>query len=592
MTEAFVQNTLKCLVITIVFCCLVSGVQARTASSVSSEPTIQYVHSSDTLTLSHVQQLPDAQWTPLETKRASFGYTNDEYWFHFPLLSEPYARVLHIGYPLLDEVTVHLVTSKGTQTYAMGDTKPFYERPIPTAEFAIPIDKHASGQVYIQAKTQSSMRLPISVRSNVQFFETQMNWRIAEGVYFGVLLCMTVYNLFGFLGSREIEFGLYSLYTLCFAGLMMSLEGVGFQYLWPDSLYLQEKGIPIFGSLTLLTGALFAYQLLELKRYRKTWGRGLMVMIGLAVVSLVIGVFADYQVSIQVMLSLAAPCCLLLLLIGAFFWYKGFTYARIYTIAWACLLISVAVNSLGYLGVIDSMFIQRHAIMLGSGIEVLLLSWVLAVRYNEQRRQRLESEKRHSRELEESVDERTFELQIALRELQNANTELEQRNTEDPLTGLYNRRYFREHLNRELRRSKRRDMPLALVILDVDHFKPVNDTYGHLVGDQILQQLAQLMKHHAKRAADVVCRYGGEEFAIILPETSLDEGWTFSTQLLEQVRESPFETEAGPLSITLSIGVASTSEQAYDTVDDLFKAADNALYAAKNTGRDQVATPS
>ncbi|MCJ8317162.1 MULTISPECIES: diguanylate cyclase [unclassified Idiomarina] len=550
---------------------------------------IEYTNSEQKLSLDEVTLLDGDLWSELKTDRASFGYTTDEYWFRFQLKDSNIDRVLHIAYPLLDELNIYIQTDAGIKTYKLGDTKPFHERPIPTSEFAVPLPKGTSGTVYLSASSQSSMRLPIAVRSNIGFFETQMNRRIAEGIYFGVLLCMAVYNLFGFVASREPEFGLYSLYTVFFAGLMLSLEGLGFHYLWPESIYLQDKGIPIFGSLTFLTAALFAYQLLELKRYRNTLGRGLMVMAFLSAASLVVGIFASYRISIHVLLILAAPGCFFLLLVGAYLWRKGFLYARIFTLAWCSLLLSVVANSLGYLGVIDSMFIQRHAIMLGSGIEILLLSWVLAVRYNEQRKERLAAQKKYNQELEENVEERTFELQIALRELQDVNSELEQKNMEDPLTGLYNRRYFQQHLERELRRTLRRELPLALLMIDVDRFKPINDTHGHMVGDQILKQLANLMRQHAKRAADVVCRYGGEEFAIILPETDLDDARIFAEQLLSMVREHAFETDVGEQRISISAGVISTSNRIFDNVDELFKAADEALYTAKNQGRDQVA---
>ena len=590
MTKAFSLNVLKWLVTAFVLLVvMMPAAQAQLLPTSQSELAIEYTSSEQKLDLETARNLSASQWSKLETDRASFGYTSDEYWFRFQLDNKPYDRILHIAYPLLDELTIYIIQTEGVRTYQMGDTVPFGERPIPTSEFAVPLPENTKGEIYIKTNTQSSMRLPIAVRTEIGFFETQMNRRIAEGIYFGVLLCMAVYNLFGFIASRESEFGLYSLYTLFFAGLMLSLEGLGFHYLWPNSLYLQDKGIPIFGSLTFLTAALFAYQLLELKRYRYTWGRGLMVMAFLSAISLLIAIFASYRISIHVLLSLAAPGCLFLLLVGAYMWRKGFVYARIFTLAWCSLLVSVVANSLGYLGVIDSMFIQRHAIMIGSGIEILLLSWVLAVRYSVQRKERLQAERRYNRELAESVDERTFELQVALRELQDVNTELEQKNTEDPLTGLYNRRYFQQHLDRELRRTLRRELPLALLMIDVDHFKPVNDTHGHLAGDQILQQLAGLMQKHAKRAADIVCRYGGEEFAIILPETDLQEAEIFAKQLLEQVRETEFETNAGLLKITLSVGVISTSTRVFDNVDELFKAADDALYAAKHDGRDRVA---
>ncbi|HAD49046.1 MAG TPA: hypothetical protein DCF92_09635, partial [Idiomarina sp.] len=394
----------------------------------------------------------------------------------------------------------------------------------------------------------------------------------------------------GFVASREPEFGLYSLYTLFFGGLMLSLDGLGFRYLWPESLFLQDKGIPIFGSLTLLTAALFAYQLLRLKQYRRTLARGLFIMAGLSFFTLLVGIFASYRISIHVLLTLAAPGCLYLLIVGAYLWRKGFVYARMFTIAWGTLLLSVMANSLGYLGVIDSMFIQRHAIMLGSGIEILLLSWVLAVRYNEQRREKLEAQQRYNEELEGSVEERTFELQIALRELQDVNAELEKRNYEDSLTGLYNRRYFSQQIEKEYRRAYRSKRPLSLLMVDIDHFKKVNDTYGHFIGDQILKGMADRLKDSAKRPGDIVCRYGGEEFAVILADCSQAQAEAFADRLVTQVRSQPFETDSGARHITISVGVAELNSQSGQSTEHLFKAADEALYRAKREGRDQVVT--
>ncbi|MAK72386.1 MAG: hypothetical protein CMF19_10150, partial [Idiomarinaceae bacterium] len=251
---------------------------------------------------------------------------------------------------------------------------------------------------------------------------------------------------------------------------------------------------------------------------------------------------------------------------------------------------SVMANSLGYLGVIDSMFIQRHAIMLGSGIEILLLSWVLAVRYNEQRREKLEAQQRYNEELEGSVEERTFELQIALRELQDVNAELEKRNYEDSLTGLYNRRYFSQQIEKEYRRAYRSKRPLSLLMVDIDHFKKVNDTHGHFIGDQILKGMADRLKDSAKRPGDIVCRYGGEEFAVILADCSQAQAEAFADRLVTQVRSQPFETDSGARHITISVGVAELNSQSGQSTEHLFKAADEALYRAKREGRDQVVT--
>lgn len=589
MLSRWIYGLLALLLLVILALWYRANVQPRVADAGESL-AISYFSSTQPISLKEVAAIAPERWQALPEQRASFGYTNKQYWFRFTLNSAFYDRVLHIGYPLLDQLNLYWQQADSLTTFSLGDKQPYYERPILTSEFSIPIPAGESGTMIISAQTESSMRLPISIRSEQEFFDAQMQKRLAEGIYFGVLLCMAVYNLFGFVASREPEFGIYSLYTLFFGGLMLSLDGLGFRYLWPDSLYLQDKGIPIFGSLTFLTAALFAYQLLRLKDYRRTLARGLYIMAGLSVLSLIIGMTASYRVSIHVLLVLAAPGCLYLLIIGAYLWRKGLVYARMFTIAWGTLLLSVMANSLGYLGLIDSMFIQRHAIMLGSGIEILLLSWVLAVRYNEQRKEKLEAQQRYNQELADNVEERTFELQIALRELQEVNAELEKRNFEDALTGLFNRRYFSQQLEKEYRRAYRNQQPLSLLMVDIDHFKKLNDTHGHFIGDQVLQGLAQHLQDAAKRPGDTVCRYGGEEFAVILADCSQQQAQAFALSLIEGVRESRFKTDAGPCKITISIGVAELANISSQSTEYLFKAADEALYRAKREGRDQVVT--
>ncbi|HCQ71705.1 MAG TPA: hypothetical protein DIU06_06115, partial [Rhodospirillaceae bacterium] len=357
---------------------------------------------------------------------------------------------------------------------------------------------------------------------------------------------------------------------------------------WPNWLYLQDKGIPIFGSLTLLTAALFAYQLIRLKNYRRTLARGLFIMAGLALVSLAVGAFSSYKVGIHALLALAVPGCLYLLIIGVYLWKKGLIYARMFTIAWGALLLSVMVNSLGYLGIIDSMFIQRHAIMLGSGLEILLLSWVLAVRYNEQRRERLIAQQRYNEELETRVEERTFELEITLRELQEANNELEQRNLEDPLTGLHNRRYFTQQIEREYRRSRRNQKPMCLLMIDIDKFKAVNDTYGHGVGDEVLKVFAERLKSKL-RSIDTVARYGGEEFVVILPDVSVERAYRVAERLRMSIANDPFKCSApgGLLKVTSSFGGAIIGAEEENVLKALERA-DKCLYEAKEGGRNCV----
>jgi len=157
----------------------------------------------------------------------------------------------------------------------------------------------------------------------------------------------------------------------------------------------------------------------------------------------------------------------------------------------------------------------------------------------------------------------------------------------DHLTGLFNRRYLGETLEREMRRSKRKDAPLALIMLDLDHFKRFNDTYGHEAGDNLLRALGIFLKNHI-RQEDVPCRYGGEEFVLILPETTLAVALKRAEEIREKVPQLPVNQRGQLLeSATVSLGVAIFPDHGA-TGEELLRAADDAMYQAKRGGRDRV----
>jgi len=158
----------------------------------------------------------------------------------------------------------------------------------------------------------------------------------------------------------------------------------------------------------------------------------------------------------------------------------------------------------------------------------------------------------------------------------------------DSLTGLYNRRFLQEALDLELRRAVRRSLPVAFVMLDVDGFKKVNDAYGHVAGDLLLQALATLLQSKI-RASDVLCRYGGDEFCIVMPETSLEHAAMRGDECRSAVKLLSVQWDGKILpGITISLGVAAFPS--CPTSDVLFREADSALYSAKSSGCDRVQT--
>ncbi|MEW6742286.1 MAG: GGDEF domain-containing protein [Planctomycetota bacterium] len=171
---------------------------------------------------------------------------------------------------------------------------------------------------------------------------------------------------------------------------------------------------------------------------------------------------------------------------------------------------------------------------------------------------------------------------LRLREL------LRQQAIQDPLTGLFNRRYLEDNLLRELARAQRRNAPLCLAMLDLDHFKRFNDAYGHEAGDLLLRELGRVLRENLRKS-DIVCRYGGEEFVLVLPDSSVADTRARVEQISVLVKGLQIRRGEQLLAATtVSAGIVSVPEHG-STVEELVRSADGALYAAKQAGRDRVA---
>ena len=173
------------------------------------------------------------------------------------------------------------------------------------------------------------------------------------------------------------------------------------------------------------------------------------------------------------------------------------------------------------------------------------------------------------------------------KELLETNKRLELLSITDGLTKLYNHRYFQDELLRAFEESHRYQRPLSLAIIDLDFFKKINDTYGHAVGDEVLKCVSKLFRDSV-RSSDLAARYGGEEFAVMMPETQLEDAITFSEKIRLLIEETQMPTQAGPLPVTVSIGVAAVPHSRIRSAKELVVQADKALYRAKKNGRNQV----
>jgi diguanylate cyclase (GGDEF)-like protein len=197
-----------------------------------------------------------------------------------------------------------------------------------------------------------------------------------------------------------------------------------------------------------------------------------------------------------------------------------------------------------------------------------------------------ESSKDEVWELKHSIYNMAVSLKHAFEELKEKQKELEELAYYDPLTGLPNRRFFFDHANLILESAKRYRTPLTLLLIDLDHFKKINDTYGHEAGDLLLKNFTEVLRKNSRKS-DLPARLGGEEFALLMPNTDLQQGRVVAERIRQEFQNSIIVYEGREIKMTLSGGLASYGPDV-EGIDDLIRMADEALYKAKELGRNRI----
>jgi diguanylate cyclase (GGDEF)-like protein len=186
----------------------------------------------------------------------------------------------------------------------------------------------------------------------------------------------------------------------------------------------------------------------------------------------------------------------------------------------------------------------------------------------------------------EEVEKVNHELTARLEEIQQLQAQLQELAIRDPLTNCYNRRFLFESIEREFSRALREDYPVSIIMLDIDHFKNINDTFGHKAGDAVLRDTGALMLQH-NRQSDIVARYGGEEFIILLPNMPLKTAANRAEDLRKLIAKRQCRVDENTIMVTVSLGIAGFPKHGR-VYEEVLEAADKALYTAKNTGRNRV----
>lgn len=479
------------------------------------------------------------------------GSAPKPHWVYLPLhnnATQNQRRILEIGPVWIDQMNIYLVHEQRVlQTFYAGDLKPGQQRPVPSQGFIFTLDIPPGGSgVYVRFENIGSHPLVVRMLDETQQHKVGKWTSYIDGVQLGYLLALIAFNLMLYSGLRDPNTLNYSLFLFIYVILYLLSSSYINEWFWPDSNH--------FGILMLMvamawSGLHFARHFLDIPNlYPRSngllkWGANACMAL-----SVVLSFGGFYVAGMHLTFIALIIYPVVMVVLGVLCLSRGMLAARYFLAASAFGLLGTATTNLALWNVLPFNPLTFHAIKVGILLEATLLALALAYQMRQHQAARLQAE-------------------------QLART--------DPLTGLFNRRAFFDVSDSIWSTAVRNHRPISVVLLDIDHFKRINDQHGHASGDLVLIAVSKLLAQTA-RHGDVCVRWGGEEFLLLLPETANAQ----AAHLAERLREQVERLKPAGLSITISLGVAERSQ--HYSLDSLINVADQRLYGAKDAGRNQV----
>lgn len=509
-----------------------------------------------TLTLSDILKLPRGSFTPLNKPVSSHGFTNASFWYTFTVKNPDPATMsrLFVFEPAwLDHVQIAIISPKGEiQQYQGGNSYTYDKRSL---DHYLTNIKHAfdpgESQVYIELRTRDPFIVSIALMEESTFLSEDSFYSLLIGLFYGGMIALLIYNLFLYFGMKKDFYLLYVLYLFSFLLVNSAYNGYLFMSIFSESPELQNWAQAILSYTFIIAALMFANSFLNLKKYHLKLYRStrnlLYIIFTLGIFS---ALFGGYHYNIMFGIISVMFGSVYIAAIALYSWLHGNRSARFFLLGAMSGLIGVFITAATLLSLIPYTYYTFKASDFGMYIDIILLSLALPDRMKIIQEKRIEAE-------------------------HNALT--------DALTGLHNRRAFYAISQTESKKLLRYEKDFSVMMLDIDNFKKINDTYGHHTGDRILELVATTIKENM-RECDYVFRLGGDEFVLFLPETNEQEAYQLAERIQKNIAKLDAQEEDDTFPIHCSIGISEFKHDDND-IEVIVKRADAALYAVKNSGK-------
>lgn len=571
----------------------------------------RYAHapSADTVNELNIHHINPLVWPLVNIKETDKNISEGVNWYSFELVnSEAISKDIYLTIKNSLYLKDVALLVKGLE----GDvaSQPLFVTRTNKRSGRILLPPHSKKEVTFYLVSEKNISLSFTLQDANTHHQTSIDDEFFNGIAIGGAIFLSVGVLFLFFASGSKSILLLCGYFSARAIGLSVLLGGNFNYLFPESASLRGLDIPIITVIIALFLLWFSSELFSLKTKFRKLHLYIRAACWVLLVYLPISVLLSTQTNFLICLFIYSIVTFLLVVVGLMLAKQAIPLARLFT---AIMLIQLLLGSVIVIGVqgfdrslfADNDLFYSFSFLLNGMLLIFLVSRLFYVQVKEKQiaqksaltsalqakiaqDELLKIQEDNQEQLEIHVQQRTLELNIAFQELEELNKELAEKTTIDDLTGLNNRRFYDQKIQAEFRRSRRNLTPLSLVVLDIDHFKSVNDSFGHLVGDQCLTWLAGKLKNSLKRSTDIGCRYGGEEFCLILPETDEKGAKAIAEEFRKNVEGNIVELKGNTINLTVSCGITTYTQQADVTVETIFNAADKALYRAKQHGRNRI----